>query len=199
MNNDSGIVAARRGGPSVQPQSSATTVTPHERRMLEAMKAASSEQFQYIRQMAKQRRECGRYCLSKRSRLLCRHCVLLREMRQALLESRRRNMGGKLLLQQRSTPCDFVRHYMRQFLSQCQTRDWKPISKTQPGVYHKDWCKVIKDEYMPQLPYFQAQLTQFPWGRLEQDGTFSHKFLHARFDVLDADYRKAGNSNCGSS
>ncbi|KAJ7036262.1 hypothetical protein C8F04DRAFT_954028 [Mycena alexandri] len=45
---------------------------------------------------------------------------------------------------------------------------------------------------MPQLPYFQAQLTQFPWGRLERDGTFSRKFLQARFDVLDADYRKAG-------
>ncbi|KAJ7040084.1 hypothetical protein C8F04DRAFT_882725, partial [Mycena alexandri] len=45
---------------------------------------------------------------------------------------------------------------------------------------------------MPQLPYFQAQLTQFPWGRLEHDGTFSRKFLQARFDVLDTDYRKAG-------
>jgi hypothetical protein len=45
---------------------------------------------------------------------------------------------------------------------------------------------------MPQLPYFQGQLTQFPWGRLERDGTFSYKFLHARFGVLDADYRNSG-------
>jgi hypothetical protein len=45
---------------------------------------------------------------------------------------------------------------------------------------------------MPQLPYFQAQLNQFPWGRLERDGTFSNKFLQARFDVLDSDYRKVG-------
>ena len=45
---------------------------------------------------------------------------------------------------------------------------------------------------MPQLPYFQTQLSQFPWGRLERDGTFSNKFLQARFDVLDSDNRKAG-------
>lgn len=47
---------------------------------------------------------------------------------------------------------------------------------------------------MPQLPYFQAQLSQFPWGRIERDGTFSSKFLQARFNVLDSDYRKAGFS-----
>ncbi|KAJ7232910.1 hypothetical protein C8J57DRAFT_1250263 [Mycena rebaudengoi] len=49
---------------------------------------------------------------------------------------------------------------------------------------------AAQDEYMPQLPDFQAQLNQFPWGRLERDGTFSNKFLQARFDVLDYDYRK---------
>ncbi|KAJ7510824.1 hypothetical protein B0H11DRAFT_2152257 [Mycena galericulata] len=45
---------------------------------------------------------------------------------------------------------------------------------------------------MPQLPYFQGELLQFPWGRIERDGTFSHLFLRARFGVLDTDYRKVG-------
>ncbi|KAJ7611312.1 hypothetical protein FB45DRAFT_1120060 [Roridomyces roridus] len=45
---------------------------------------------------------------------------------------------------------------------------------------------------MPQLAYFQSELRQFPWGRLERDGTFSKQFLQARFGVLDSDYRNAG-------
>jgi hypothetical protein len=58
--------------------------------------------------------------------------------------------------------------------------------------FNYNYSGAAQDEYMPQLPYFQAQLSQFPWGRLERDGTFSNKFLQARFDVLDSDYRKAG-------
>ncbi|KAJ7744145.1 hypothetical protein B0H16DRAFT_994911 [Mycena metata] len=42
--------ATRRPVPAVLPADETTDVTPHERQMLEAMKAATSEQFQYIRQ-----------------------------------------------------------------------------------------------------------------------------------------------------
>jgi hypothetical protein len=52
--------------------------------------------------------------------------------------------------------------------------------------------KDAQDEYMPLLPHFRAQLTQFPWGRFERDGTSSEKFVRARFGVLDSDYAKAG-------
>ncbi|KAJ6535622.1 hypothetical protein B0H19DRAFT_1271361 [Mycena capillaripes] len=48
---------------------------------------------------------------------------------------------------------------------------------------------AVQDEYMPHFP---TQLTQFLWGPLERDGTFSDEFLRARFGVLDSDYRKAG-------
>ncbi|KAJ7448111.1 hypothetical protein FB451DRAFT_1411457 [Mycena latifolia] len=45
--------AFRRPVPTALPVDETTHITPHERRMLEAMDSASSEQFQYIRQMAK--------------------------------------------------------------------------------------------------------------------------------------------------
>ncbi|KZS88091.1 hypothetical protein SISNIDRAFT_480037 [Sistotremastrum niveocremeum HHB9708] len=37
---------------------------------------------------------------------------------------------------------------------------------------------------MKRLPYFQSELKQFPWGRLESDGTCNHDLLKARFRVL---------------
>ncbi|KAJ7888586.1 hypothetical protein B0H14DRAFT_1192266 [Mycena olivaceomarginata] len=125
-------------------------------------------------------------------------------MRQAVFECQQRQLGAQEMLGMSSklSSCllqnwrlNDVQQGIYYCSKECQTADWKPISgrsTKQPGVYHKDWCKVIRDEYMPQLPYFQAQLSQFPWGRLERDGTFSNKFLQARFDVLDSDYRKAG-------
>ncbi|KAJ7023018.1 hypothetical protein C8F04DRAFT_1401940 [Mycena alexandri] len=148
--DDASTAAARRGGPSVQPQSPATKrpiptvlpvdettdVTPHERRMLEAMKAATSEQFQYIRQMAKQfedavsagldvavQREtdfsvgnmcsymkCGKPCLSP---------------------------NGDTWAPKRCSGCQ-GNYYCSE---ECQTRDWKPISgrsTTQPGCKNPD-------------------------------------------------------------
>jgi hypothetical protein len=42
--------AFRRPVPTALPVDETTDITPHERRMLEAMNSANSEQFQYIRQ-----------------------------------------------------------------------------------------------------------------------------------------------------
>ncbi|KAF7365824.1 hypothetical protein MVEN_00456500 [Mycena venus] len=192
-----------RGGRAVQPQSpvtrrpvpaalpvdETTDITPHERRMLEAMNSVSSEQFQYIRQMAKKFEDAvnaGDVATQREVRLsVGTMCSYVKCGKPCLSAS------GDKWTPKRCSGC-LGNYYCSKA---CQTADWKPISgrsTNQPGVYHKDWCKVIRDKYMPQLPYFQAQLTQFPWGRLERDGTFSNKFLQARFDVLDSDYRKAG-------
>lgn len=37
---------------------------------------------------------------------------------------------------------------------------------------------------MKRIRYFQAELKQFPWSRLETDGTCPHDLLKARFKVL---------------
>jgi hypothetical protein len=42
--------ATRRPAPAALPVDETTDITPHERRMLEAMNSSSSEHFQYIRQ-----------------------------------------------------------------------------------------------------------------------------------------------------
>ncbi|KAJ6609643.1 hypothetical protein B0H10DRAFT_2193778 [Mycena sp. CBHHK59/15] len=167
------------------------------------MNSASSEQFQYIRQMAKKFEDAvnaGDVAAEREIRLsVGTVCSYVNCGKPCLSASRDKWTNWRLNdFQQGNYYCS----------KECQTADWKPISgrSKRPGVYHKDWCKVIRcipeinydypgaaqDEYMPQLPYFQAQLNQFPWGRLERDGTFSNKFQQARFDVLDSEHRKAG-------
>jgi len=41
----------------------------------------------------------------------------------------------------------------------------------------------LRQEYMKRLPYFTSQLKQFPWARIESDGTFSHRIFAARLGV----------------
>ncbi|KAJ7290689.1 hypothetical protein C8J57DRAFT_1276299, partial [Mycena rebaudengoi] len=182
--------AFMRPVPMALPVDETTDITPHERRILEAMNSASSEQFQYIRQMAKKFEDT----------INAGDVAAQREIRLSVGTVRSYVKCGKPCLSASRdkwtvfvSPCSgcLGNYYCSK---ECQTSDWKPISgrSERPGVYHKDWCKVIRDEYMPQLLYFQAQLNQFTWGRLEHDGAFSNKFLQARFDVLDSDYRKVG-------
>ncbi|KAJ7258375.1 hypothetical protein B0H12DRAFT_442969 [Mycena haematopus] len=159
----------------------------HERQRLEAMSSLISDQFRYLRQMAKEFEDAVKAGNVAAQSEICLSVVIVCSYAKC----------GKPCLSvtgdataKRCSACQGNYYCSKE----CQTADWKPISKStgHPPVYHKHWCKVIRDEYMPQLSYFQAQLTQFPWGRLEVDGTFSNKFLRARFDVLDSDYRKAG-------
>ncbi|KAF7373122.1 hypothetical protein MSAN_00520000 [Mycena sanguinolenta] len=216
-----------RGDPTVQPQSLATrrpvpaalpvdestdSITPYERRMLEAMNSSVSEQFLYIQQMAKKFGDAvnaGDVTTQREIRLSVGTTCSYAKCGKPCLDASREKWTPK-----RCSGCQSNYYCSKE----CQKADWKPISgrsTKEPSVYHKDWCKVIrvrdfiqpwqclreinynhsgatKDEYMPQLPYYQAQVSQFPWGRIERDGTFSHKFLQARFGVLDSDYRKAG-------
>ncbi|KAJ7195773.1 hypothetical protein GGX14DRAFT_526976, partial [Mycena pura] len=156
--------------------------------MLEAMNTSISEQFHYFRQVAKEFEvavNAGDVAAQRKIRLSVGAVCSYVKCGKPCLSASREKWTPK-----RCSGC-LGNYYCSK---ECQKADWKPISgrSTEPAVHHKDWCKVIRDEYMPQLPYFQAQLTQFPWGRLERDGTFSNKFLQARFDVLDADFRKAG-------
>ncbi|KAF8144672.1 hypothetical protein K438DRAFT_1922363 [Mycena galopus ATCC 62051] len=185
-----------RGDRVLQPQSPATRrpisaalpadeITEHERRLVEV----SSEQFQYIRQMAKKFQvavNAGDVAAQREIRFSVGTMCSYVKCGKPCFNANKDKWTPK-----RCSGCQSNYYCSKE----CQTADWKPISERsikQLGIYHKDWCKVIKDEYMPRLPYFQAQLSQFPWGRLERDGTFSNEFLRARFDVLDSDYRKAG-------
>ncbi|KAJ7653579.1 hypothetical protein DFH06DRAFT_1203937 [Mycena polygramma] len=165
-----------------------THITPHERRMLEFMTTASSDQFQTIRQLAKKFQDAvttGDVAGQREIRLSVGAVCSYLKCGKPCMSADKAKWTPK-----RCMGC-LGNHYCSK---ECQKADWKPIPGTakQPGVYHKDWCKIIRDEYMPMLPHFQAQLTQFPWGRIERDGTFSDKFLRARFGVLDSDYRKVG-------
>ncbi|KAJ6565797.1 hypothetical protein DFH09DRAFT_1157049 [Mycena vulgaris] len=179
--------ASRRPVPATLPVDETVHVTPHERQMLEAMNTVSSDQFRYIRQLAKKFEDAvnaGDAAAQREIRLsIGTMCSYVKCGKPCLSPS------GDKWTPKRCAGC-LGNYYCSQ---QCQKADWKPRSQALgPGVYHKLWCHVIKNEYMPQLPYFQGQLTQFPWGRIERDGTFSNKFLQARLDVLDSDYRKAG-------
>ncbi|KAJ6452511.1 hypothetical protein C8R45DRAFT_1065289 [Mycena sanguinolenta] len=203
---------ATRPVPEAPPVNEIADITPYERRMLEAMNSASSEQFHYIQQMAKKFEaavSAGDVASQREIRLSVGTVCSFAKCGKPCLSA-----SGEKWAPKRCSGCQGNYYCSKE----CQKADWRPNSGRSTeklGVYHKDWCKVIrvrdsiqswqcpreinhnypgvaKDEYMPQLPYFQAQLSQFPWGRLERDGTFSSEFLQARFDVLDSDYRKAG-------
>ncbi|KAJ6600214.1 hypothetical protein B0H10DRAFT_2230932 [Mycena sp. CBHHK59/15] len=63
----------------------------------------------------------------------------------------------------------------------CQLLDWKGSPKhNQP---HKVLCSRFK-EHMCLLEIVQTIIKSFPWGRVEQDGTFHHWCTLARFNVL---------------
>ncbi|KAL4069501.1 hypothetical protein J3A83DRAFT_3572948 [Scleroderma citrinum] len=48
---------------------------------------------------------------------------------------------------------------------------------------HKYFCPKNK-HHMEKVPLVQAILKQFPWGRVEKDGTFADQFIYAYFGVL---------------
>ncbi|KAJ6535655.1 hypothetical protein B0H19DRAFT_1383131 [Mycena capillaripes] len=180
--------ATRKLIPAPLPVDDTTDITPHERRILQAMNTARSEQFQYIRQMANKFQDAvngGDIAAQKEIRLsVGAVCSFVKCGKPCL------SADGEKWTPKRYMGC-LGNYYCSR---ECQTADWKPIpgNPKLSGVYHKDWCKIIRDEYMPLLPRFLAQLAQFPWGRLERDGTFSDEFLRARFGVLDSDYRTTG-------
>ncbi|KAJ7639138.1 hypothetical protein FB45DRAFT_421647 [Roridomyces roridus] len=57
----------------------------------------------------------------------------------------------------------------------CSEEAWKPK--------HKKLCEANK-RHMLRKPHFTQLLLQFPWGRLENDGTFNDGLARARFKVL---------------
>ncbi|KAJ6489483.1 hypothetical protein C8R47DRAFT_1071350 [Mycena vitilis] len=61
---------------------------------------------------------------------------------------------------------------------------WK-IPKIPGAQTHKQLCADNK-RHMLRLPEFTALLLQFPWGRVEKDGTFSVEIARGRFNVLGA-------------
>ncbi|KAJ7676429.1 hypothetical protein B0H17DRAFT_1080023 [Mycena rosella] len=170
------------------PVDATTDITPHERRMLDVTHTASSDHFEYIRQEAKKFEDsvkAGDVAAQKEIRLsVAPTCSFVDCGKPCWNDSKDKWTPKRCLGCLGNYYCS----------KQCQKADWKPIpgKPKRRSAYHKDWCKRIRDEYMPQLTWFQDQLTQFPWGRLERDGTFSREFLQARFDVLDSDYRNVG-------
>ncbi|KAJ6489482.1 hypothetical protein C8R47DRAFT_470378 [Mycena vitilis] len=67
----------------------------------------------------------------------------------------------------------------------CATADWK-VRKMPKVKTHKELCADNK-RHMLRRPAFTAILMQFPWGRLEKDGTFNDEIARGRFDVLGAE------------
>ncbi|KAL6303860.1 hypothetical protein BKA93DRAFT_734251 [Sparassis latifolia] len=66
----------------------------------------------------------------------------------------------------------------------CQVADWK-TPKMPRAPTHKELCASNKaSEHMKRIPYFTSVLRQFPWARIEPDGTCSHDVLKARLGVL---------------
>ncbi|VDB83309.1 unnamed protein product [Peniophora sp. CBMAI 1063] len=65
---------------------------------------------------------------------------------------------------------------------ECQKRSWKyPVVPRAPT--HKETCGDNK-LHMLRLPDTQAAIRQFPWGRIEPDGTFNLSVAKARFNVF---------------
>ncbi|KAJ7490266.1 hypothetical protein B0H11DRAFT_1719369 [Mycena galericulata] len=65
---------------------------------------------------------------------------------------------------------------------QCATEAWK-IPKIANAQTHKELCADNK-RHMLKVPQVTEILLQFPWGRLEKDGTFSVDVARGRFNVL---------------
>ncbi|KAJ6535115.1 hypothetical protein B0H19DRAFT_1185015 [Mycena capillaripes] len=61
----------------------------------------------------------------------------------------------------------------------CQARDWKDVL-SQP---HQDVCKVLQ-KLPDREPQMREIALQFPWARLQQDGTFSFTTLRASRNLL---------------
>ncbi|KAF8891146.1 hypothetical protein CPB85DRAFT_1441044 [Mucidula mucida] len=64
----------------------------------------------------------------------------------------------------------------------CSKQDWN-LGTALKIRTHKELCPNNK-RHMARLDETQAILTQFPWGRLETDGTFNDSVARGRFDVL---------------
>ncbi|KAJ7498622.1 hypothetical protein FB451DRAFT_1014746, partial [Mycena latifolia] len=64
----------------------------------------------------------------------------------------------------------------------CATTAWK-IPKVPRAQTHKELCDDNK-RHMLKVPEVEAILRQFPWGRIERDGTFSVDVARGRFNVL---------------
>ncbi|KAF9040270.1 hypothetical protein BDZ89DRAFT_944960 [Hymenopellis radicata] len=65
---------------------------------------------------------------------------------------------------------------------ECSKQDWN-LGTALKIQTHKVLCPNNK-RHMARLDETQAILTQFPWGRLETDGTFNDSVARGRFDVL---------------
>ncbi|KAJ7167900.1 hypothetical protein C8R46DRAFT_258388 [Mycena filopes] len=65
---------------------------------------------------------------------------------------------------------------------QCQTLDWQG-RMVREGRPHKEWCAVFKRTTLL-MPAAQSIIKSFPWGRLEDDGTFFDDLATAKFKVL---------------
>ncbi|KAJ6583784.1 hypothetical protein B0H10DRAFT_2168122 [Mycena sp. CBHHK59/15] len=71
------------------------------------------------------------------------------------------------------------------FSSSCAKNAWK-IRKVPCAQTHKELCEDNK-RHMLRKPEFSAILLQFPWGRLEKDGTFCVDVARGRFKVLGSE------------
>ncbi|KAL0953291.1 hypothetical protein HGRIS_004540 [Hohenbuehelia grisea] len=61
---------------------------------------------------------------------------------------------------------------------ECQTASWK---KDQ-SIPHRVLCPKLKAD-MALQPQVKTHLTQFPWGRVEKDGSFAENVIRARYGV----------------
>ncbi|KAG2368235.1 hypothetical protein BDR07DRAFT_1478305 [Suillus spraguei] len=66
----------------------------------------------------------------------------------------------------------------------CHKSNWKAGRHGSPG--HKLLCAKNK-VHMEKVPQVQALLKQFPWGRIEKDGTFAEPLVRALHNVLGAE------------
>ncbi|KAJ7639139.1 hypothetical protein FB45DRAFT_904826 [Roridomyces roridus] len=64
----------------------------------------------------------------------------------------------------------------------CATQAWK-VPKMANSQTHKDLC-VDNKRHMLRVPEFEAVLAQFPWGRVEKDGSFNADIARGRYKVL---------------
>ncbi|KDQ63825.1 hypothetical protein JAAARDRAFT_119592 [Jaapia argillacea MUCL 33604] len=65
---------------------------------------------------------------------------------------------------------------------ECQKKNWKN-GRVPRAPSHKQLCSSNKI-HMQKVPMIQNLLTQFPWGRVESDGSFSDDIVRSRFKLL---------------